>query len=183
MIYGEKVSLRAIERTDLERYVEWFNDPEVTENLMRHLPMSMAAEERWFEDLQKQPEESRPLAIEARDGNGWVHIGGAGLHDIDWQARNTELGISIGDKRYWGRGFGTDVIRALLRHAFETLNLHRVFLRVYEHNERALAVYRRVGFKDEGRLRQHSYRHGSYRDMLFMGILRSEWEQSTEVKA
>ena len=183
MIYGEKVRLRAIERTDLERYVEWFNDPEVTQYLLRDLPMSMAAEERWFEDMQKQPEESRPLAIEAREGNRWVHIGGGGLHDIDWRSRRAELGISIGDKRYWNRGLGTDAVRTLLRHGFEGLNLHRIFLRVFEDNKRAIAVYVDLGFKEEGRLRDHMYRRGSYGDMLIMGLLRSEWEQATEVKA
>jgi diamine N-acetyltransferase len=183
VIYGDNIRLRAIERTDLERYVEWFNDPEVTRHLMRHLPLSLAAEVQWFENMQKQEEESRPLAIEAKDGDQWVHIGGAGIHDIDWQARRGEMGISIGDKRYWNRGFGTDTIRALLRHGFECLNLHRIFLRVFEDNERAIAVYERLGFKEEGRLREHSYRSGSYLDMIIMGILRSEWEQMTEVKA
>jgi len=183
VIYGESIRLRAIERTDLERYVEWFNDPEVTQHLMRHLPLSLAAEERWFENLQSQAEESRPLAVEAKDGDQWVHIGGGGLHDIDWQSRRAEVGIAIGDKRYWNRGFGTDTIRALLRHGFECLNLHRIYLRVFEDNERAIAVYGRLGFKEEGRLREHSYRGGEYRDMLFMGILRSEWKETTEVKA
>jgi RimJ/RimL family protein N-acetyltransferase len=183
VIYGDNIRLRAIERTDLERYVEWFNDPEVTQHLMRHLPLSLAAEEQWFENMQKQEEESRPLAIEAKDGDQWVHIGGAGIHDIDWQARRGELGISIGDKRYWNKGFGTDSVRALLRHGFECLNLHRIFLRVFEDNERAIAVYERLGFKEEGRLREHSYRGGSYLDTIIMGILRSEWEQSTEVRA
>jgi RimJ/RimL family protein N-acetyltransferase len=183
MIYGEEIRLRAIERTDLERYVAWFNDPEVTQHLMRHLPISLADEERWFENQQKLPEEGRAMALDARDGKQWVHIGGAGLHDIDWQSRLAEAGISIGDKRYWDRGFGTDAMRALLRHGFETLNLHRVYLRVFEDNERAIAVYRRLGFVEEGRLRKHFYRRGEYRDMLIMGILKSEWQQARGGKA
>jgi RimJ/RimL family protein N-acetyltransferase len=183
MIYGERIRLRAIERADLERYVLWFNDPDVTQHLMRHLPMSMEDEERWFEGQHKLPEETRAMALDARDGKKWVHIGGAGLHDIDWQSRVAETGISIGDKRYWDRGFGTDAMRALLCHGFETLNLHRIFLRVFVDNERAIAVYRRLGFAEEGRLRKHFYRRGAYHDMLIMGILRPEWQRTREGKA
>jgi diamine N-acetyltransferase len=178
MIYGDSIRLRAIEREDLERYVKWFNDPEVTLHLMRHLPMGMEDEERWFESQQKIPQESRAMALDVKEGKQWVHIGGAGLHDIDWQSRQAELGISIGDKRYWDRGFGTDAMRTLLHHGFEGLNLHRIYLLVFAENERAIKVYRRLGFQEEGRLREHFYRRGEYRDMLIMGILRSEWEQT-----
>lgn len=182
MIYGEKTRLRAIERTDLERYVEWFNDPEVTQHLMRHLPISMADEERWYESQQKLPEESRSMALDARDDKRWVHIGGVGLHDIDWQSRMAEAGISIGDKRYWDRGFGKDAMRTLLRHGFDCLNLNRIYLRVFVDNERAIAVYRHLGFVEEGRLRKHFFRRGEYHDMLIMGILRPEWQQMKEGK-
>jgi RimJ/RimL family protein N-acetyltransferase len=182
MIFGETIRLRAIEPADLERFVEWFNDPEVTHHLMRFLPMSMQAEQEWFERLQKQEEESRPLALDAKEGDRWVHIGACGLHGIDWRVRRAELGIAIGDKRYWNRGFGSDAVRTLLRHGFATLNLHRVYLYVFEDNERALKIYQRQGFQEEGRLRDHSYRKGSYRDMIVMGILRSEWEERNEGK-
>jgi len=183
MIYGEKVRLRAIEKSDLERYVQWFNDPEVTRFLGRHMPMSMADEERWFDSQQKLSAEGRAMALDAMDGKRWVHIGGAGLHDIDWQSRFAEAGISIGDKRYWNRGFGTDAMRTLLRHGFDGLNLHRIYLRVFVDNERAIAIYRHLGFSEEGRLRKHFFRRGEYHDMLVMGILQPEWEQIREGKA
>jgi RimJ/RimL family protein N-acetyltransferase len=183
MIFGKAIRLRAIEDTDLERFVEWFNDPEVTHHLMRFLPMSMRLEKQWFEKLQELEEEARPLALDAREGDQWVHIGSCGLHAIDWRSRKAELGIAVGDKRYWDRGFGSDAVRTLLHHGFETLNLHRIYLYVFEDNERAIKVYLRQGFQEEGRLREHSYRVGSYRDLIVMGILRREWEEMTEGKA
>jgi RimJ/RimL family protein N-acetyltransferase len=182
MIFGRTIRLRAIEPTDLDRFVEWFNDPEVNHHLMRFLPMSMQAEKDWYEKLQEQQEESRPLALDAREGDQWVHIGSCGLDDIDRRSRKAELGIAIGEKRYWDRGYGSDAVGTLLRHGFETLNFHRVYLYVFEDNERAIKVYLNQGFQEEGRLRAHSYRKGRYRDMIVMGILRREWEETAEGK-
>jgi RimJ/RimL family protein N-acetyltransferase len=87
-----------------------------------------------------------------------------------------ELGIIIGDKSAWDQGFGTDVVRTLLRHAFDTLNLNRVALRVFETNLRAIQVYRKIGFIEEGRLRQDHFIDGQYVDVVIMGILCAEWK-------
>ncbi len=182
MILGEKIRLRAIERSDLERFVEWFNDQEVTHHLMRFLPMSLDAEKDWHEKLREKEEEKRPLALDAREGDQWVHIGSCGFEDIDWRSRKAELGIVIGDKRYWNRGYGSDAVRTLLRHGFENLNFHRVYLYVFEDNERAIKIYLRHGFQEEGRLRDHFYRKGRYHGLIVMGILRREWKEMEEGK-
>ena len=110
-----------------------------------------------------------------------MHIGNIGLHDLDWKNRNAQLGVVIGEKAYWGLGYGTDAIKALLRFAFDEMNLHRVQLRVFEFNERAIRCYRRCGFREEGRLRQELYRGGAYHDVLLMGILREEFRTLHEV--
>ncbi|MCJ7512430.1 MAG: GNAT family N-acetyltransferase [Anaerolineales bacterium] len=73
---------------------------------------------------------------------------------------------------------GSQATQLILRQAFETLNLNRVTLRVYKDNARSLAVYRRPGFQEEGRLRQDRFLDGQYWDTLWMGILRSEWSDS-----
>ncbi|MGD8554017.1 MAG: GNAT family protein [Anaerolineales bacterium] len=181
MILGERVRLRAIERDDLPRYVEWFNDPEVRQYLNLFLPMSLPEEERWFEQMLDRDPVERPLAIDVKPKDKWVHVGGCGLFNVDARAHSAEFGISIGDKTYWDQGYGTEAVRSLLRHAFETLNLRRISLNVFEYNERAISVYQRVGFKEEGRLRQAKFHQGRYWDTLVMGILRHEWEQSKEV--
>lgn len=182
MIYGERVRLRAIEREDLPRYVAWFNDPEVRQNLDIFLPMSQAEEERWYEGILKKDPSERPLAIDAREGKNWIHIGSCDFFSIDTRSNNAELGIVIGNKAYWGKGYGTDAIRTMLRHSFETLNLHRVFLHVFESNTRAMKVYRRVGFTVEGQLREDRFSQGRYEDTIIMGILRDEWQAKSEGK-
>jgi RimJ/RimL family protein N-acetyltransferase len=104
----------------------------------------------------------------------WTHIGTTGFHQVDWKNRTAELGIVIGDKEWWGRGYGTDAVRALARWALDELALNRLWLRVYEDNARAIHSYEKVGFKVEGRLRQDRFHGGRYFDTVVMGLLRDE---------
>jgi RimJ/RimL family protein N-acetyltransferase len=181
MIVGERVRLRAVERADLPHFVAWLNDPEVIAGLLLYRPLSLAQEERWFENmLQRNPDE-QVLAIEVRRGEAdWVLIGSCGLHNIEWPNRLAELGIAIGDKTCWSQGYGTETVSLLVRYAFETLNLNRVFLRVYETNPRAIRAYEKAGFILEGRLRQAIYKNGNFADILLMGVLRQEWDARRE---
>jgi diamine N-acetyltransferase len=176
MIYGERIRLRAIEREDIPRFVEWLNDPEVTAGLTMHLPMSISDETRWFENLANRSVEERPLSIEVRtpDG-GWKHIGSVGLEGIESINRCAGFGIFIGEKSLWDQGYGSEATLLMLKHGFETLNLNRIFLHVYENNPRAVRAYKKVGFVEEGLLREAIYRNGCYINVLLMSVLRSEW--------
>ena len=95
---------------------------------------------------------------------------------VDLRNRHAALGLLVGDRASWGQGYGTEATRLLVRDAFETWNLNRVWLHVYEFNERALHIYQKVGFRTEGRLRQETFRAGHYWDTLVMGLLREEWK-------
>jgi RimJ/RimL family protein N-acetyltransferase len=103
-------------------------------------------------------------------------IGSTGLHEIDYKNRHAVFGIVIGEKEAWGKGYGTEVTALITGYAFETLNLNRVGLEVYEDNERGIKAYERVGFTREGVLRQAMYREGRYWNKIVMSILREEWE-------
>jgi diamine N-acetyltransferase len=177
MIYGKRIRLRRAEREDLPRFVAWLNDPEVVQGLAHLLPFSQLEEERWFERTLEQPAEERPLTMDARQEEGWHTIGNSGFHNLDWRNRSAEVGIFIGDKSYWNQGYGTEAMHLLLEIAFGTLNLHRVYLRVFEDNSRAIRAYEKAGFVHEGRMRQAEFRRGSYHDVLLMSVLRPEWAQ------
>jgi RimJ/RimL family protein N-acetyltransferase len=180
MIFGNRVRLRAIERTDLPYFVSWLNDPEVRQFISIYLPLSQVAEENWFEKVQKHPVEEQPLAIEVRSGDTWRLIGNLALFDINWRVRSAELGILIGDKTFWNQGYGSEALGVLLRHAFQTLNLNRVYLRVFADNQRAIRSYERTGFIHEGRQRSAEFRDGVYSDILMMSILCAEWQARPE---
>jgi RimJ/RimL family protein N-acetyltransferase len=111
------------------------------------------------------------MAIETKDG---VHIGNCGLFHVEAENRSAELGIGIGESAYRSRGYGTDAVRAIVRFAFDEMNLNRVELGVFAYNERAIACYRKCGFVEEGRRRQARYARGAYYDVVVMGVLRGE---------
>lgn len=186
MIYGQRLRLRAPEREDLPRFVTWLNDPEVLTGLKLHLPLSMGEEEQWYENMLKSPGHEHPMVIEIRTGDTWTPVGNCGFHQTDWRNRSSEVGIFIGEKQYWNQGYGTEVMHLLLRHGFNTLNLNRIGLCVFESNQRAIRSYEKAGFVNEGRLRQAEFQEGKYVDVLCMSVLRSEWrdiELSKEAKA
>ena len=175
IIYGKRIRLRSAERSDLERFFLWINDPEVTQGLTLFLPMSSVDEDKWFESVMQRPQEEKPLVIDMKDGTDWRLIGNSSFFGFDWVVRSAEVGIMIGEKTIWDQGFGTEVMTLLLRHGFETLNLNRIYLRVYAENKRAIRTYEKAGFVHEGRMRQAAYKRGSYSDILYMSVLRDEW--------
>jgi RimJ/RimL family protein N-acetyltransferase len=175
IIYGKRIRLRAVEHEDVRKFHAWVNDPEVTRSLALYLPMSYTDEENWFNSLAKRDQKEKPLAIEIRKGKNWKLIGNCGVFDLDSVSSSAELGIMIGDKSEWNKGYGSEVMGMLVDHCFETLNLNRVSLKVYTENIRAVRAYEKAGFVLEGRLREAVYKHGKYDDVLIMSVLRSEW--------
>jgi RimJ/RimL family protein N-acetyltransferase len=179
MIIGDGIRFRGIEREDLPSFVRWLNDPEVRRGLSLRMPLSLSQEEEWFSELSKGSPYERPMAIEILPDpkkDEWVFVGNCGLIDIDWQNRQAEMGIHIGEKKYWNKGFGTKAVQLLLKHGFETLNLHRLWLRVFESNQRAIRSYEKAGFKLEGRFRKAQFIEGMYEDVMIMSMLQPEWQ-------
>jgi RimJ/RimL family protein N-acetyltransferase len=103
-------------------------------------------------------------------------IGLIGLYAFFWPCREASMGIQIGERDFWGRGYGTDALRVLLRYAFDELNLQRVSLSVLEGNERAVRSYEKCGFREEGRERRVWSYDGRRWDEIYMGLLREEWQ-------
>lgn len=102
-------------------------------------------------------------------------IGDIELDGIDWSNGEGWVGIGIGERDYWGRGYGSDAMRILLRFAFQELNLHRITLDVFADNPRAMRSYEKVGFSYEGCMREFMQRGSKIVDLVHMGILREEW--------
>ena len=175
MIYGERIRFRHAEREDLPTFVRWINDPEVRAGIAMYLPMSLASEETWFENMLKRPPDEQPLGIEIQDGDEWKIIGNCSFFNIETIDRSAEVGIMIGEKTEWNKGYGTEAMQLLLKHGFETLNLNRICLRVYSTNSRAIRAYEKSGYVVEGLQREAHYLDGKYVDAIMMSVLRSEW--------
>lgn len=169
---GRLVRLRAVEPDDEPRYHSWVNDPEVTENLTLRYPISHAAEKKWIEDATSPNYGNAVFAIEVlADG---AHIGTIELRTRRPENRDANLGIMIGDKTRWDRGYGSDAMRTICRYGFSEMNLHRIELGVFEGNDRAVKVYERVGFNPAGRRRDAVFQRGRYQDELMMDLLEGE---------
>jgi len=176
MLKGEKVLLRPVRRSDLESFLKWFNDPEVTQYLAIYTPMTEMAEEKWIEGLATRPNDAL-FVIEAIEASGSKAIGTTGLTNIHPKDHNAGFGIAIGEKDYWSKGYGTEACRLLVRYGFEQLNLHRINSGVISFNERSLRMHRKVGFKEEGRQREAIFKNGRFYDHVNFGLLRSEWQR------
>jgi diamine N-acetyltransferase len=175
MITHKRIRFRGAERGDIPLFARWMNDPEVIANLVMYYPMSLANEEAWFERMIQRPQDEQIFVIEICPKDEWIPIGTCGYHEIDWRSRNTEVGISIGEKEWWNKGYGSEVMELLVKYGFETLNMHRVWLRVFERNKRAIRSYEKVGFIHEGQMRESDYKDGGYHNILIMSILRQEY--------
>jgi RimJ/RimL family protein N-acetyltransferase len=173
MIEGKLVRLRAPERGDIPTFVKWINDPEVTEFLKLDTPISMEEEEVWYAEMVKRKD--RVFSIETLDGR---LIGNVGLVGLDWESRRTDIGIMIGEKDAWSKGYGTDAVMVLLGYLFDELNLNRVSLFTDANNTRAQRCYEKCGFKKEGVMRQYRFKRGRYLDGVLYSILKEEWKRT-----
>lgn len=131
-------------------------------------PVSDAEHELWFENklIEKQ---NKVFGIEEK--NSGTLIGIIGLKNTDYVNRNAELFLYIGDKNNRGKGFGADALKTMLVFAFEELNLHRISVEVFSYNTQAIKCYEKVGFIQEGILRESLYKKGKYHDKILMAIL------------
>ena len=185
MLKGELVILRALEEEDAYELIKYVNDIEILQYLTLYRPLSLQDELEFIRRVREEMKQNRSFSFAIVDKEANKLIGTIGLHNVDWISRNAELGIAIWKKEYWGRGYGTDAMKLLLYYGFTFLNLHRIWLRVYSFNKRAIRAYEKIGFKMEGTLREHVFKNGRYLDIHIMGILKYEFEEkhSTWIKS
>jgi ribosomal-protein-alanine N-acetyltransferase len=174
IIRGHRVLLRPPRDSDLEESLRVWT-PELRHmyggSLTSERRPTMEDRRRWLERAKLAP--AAHLSIEA-DGH---YIGHLGLTTADESNKRGRFVIGIEDPQYWGKGYGTEVTRLMLRYAFETLELHRVELRVAAYNTRAIRCYEKAGFRHEGVERDSFFVDGRWHDDVLMAILRQDWEE------
>ncbi len=181
---GKNVSLRDLSLQDVSLIRTWVNDPEISHFLMEGFPKTKIEIER-FVEVQNGGLDPFNRALAITLGEDPTCIGTLGCYNIDWHSRNAELGVIIGRKEHLGKGYGTEAVELLLSFAFHKLGLHRIFLRAFDFNERAIQCFRKNGFVEEGRLREAYFRDGTYHNVLVMSILEEEYlarEREQELK-
>lgn len=171
MLAGERVTLRPTRPDDVATFYEWRLDLATwgATTDKPPYPMTFALYQEQY-DKAALDEGRVDFAIEV----GGTLVGRAGMFAFDELARNAEVGISFGPE-HRGKGYGTEALRVLCAFAFDHRNLHRLWLETLATNEAAIRCYARVGFTEEGRLREQAWVDGTYVDMVRMGLLRDEW--------
>lgn len=169
MITGDRVTLRPLTPADYPRMLEFKNDVEV--ELLGGgdppRPRTLAAMSEFYDELAKDRVNVN-FAIEA-DG---VLIGDAGLFHFEQRNGTAELGIGIGDRAYWGKGYGREAVGLLVEYGFTMHNLRKIWLETHGSNERAIRSYLAAGFVEEGRQREHVWSGGQYEDLVLMARFR-----------
>lgn len=173
MYTGKKVMLRAYKEEDIETVHRFINDYEVKRllNVETAFPLTLWQEEEWVK-RRKDNDQTYDFAIEESEGKNL--IGGCSINSTSIKNRNCTIGIMIGDKNYWGRGYGYDALSVLIKFIFEECNMEKVKLGVFSLNKRAIACYKKLGFIEEGRLKREIYREGKYHDEILMALFREE---------
>lgn len=176
---GELVRLAAINRDDLPTYTRWFGQYSMRRYLgLTITPATVEEEENWYESAIKAQGKNlfifgiRRLADDRLLGNADLRLS----HPKD---RRAQFGIFLGEPDTWGKGYGTDATRLILRFGFLELGLHRVELDVYSFNPRGVRAYEKAGFRHEATRREAIFREGAFHDVHVMGILREDWDALT----
>jgi len=179
-LLGEVVRLRALREEDLPALCEWWQDQRVavfqSTGPTRPRPAEGIAEmlRSWSRN------DGADTGLSVTTAVSGELVGHAALYGVSVKDRCATLAVIIGPKHH-DRGYGTDAVRVLLRYGFAELGLHRIELSVIGYNLRAIAVYRKAGFVEEGRRRSSIFRSGAWHDEVRMAVLDSEWQSSQPV--
>jgi RimJ/RimL family protein N-acetyltransferase len=177
LLHGELVRLTAENPEVMAvRLFRWNQDTEWFRFLDTD-PPRLFSEKKVKEFQEKELEKDHPheLFFNIRTLKDDTLIGFVGLFDLLMHHGDSFVAIALGERKFWGNGYGTDAMQVMLRYSFNELNLRRVGLIVFEYNPRAIRSYEKVGFIPEGRIRGAILREGRRWDWLYMGLLREEW--------
>lgn len=171
-LIGEKCYLSVVNPEDYPLYTTWVNDLEVTLGLgITSKQITQLVEREILEQLSKS---NYNFAVV--DKQTHQVIGNAGFPRLDQINQNGEVGIFIGDKSYWGNGYGGEALKLMLDFGFNILNLYNIRLSVFEFNQAAICCYQKIGFKEAGRIRGARMIGGNRYDLIYMDMIASEYE-------
>ena len=178
-LVGERIYLSPRNAEDAEIFVKWLNDFQVSDYIGQSSKLYTINDEKAYLDKESL-ETSRAFVIVTLDSNKMVGI--VSLENINGINRTATLGIFIGEAEYRDNGYGTEAIRLLLDYGFNYLNLNNIKLNLMSFNERALACYKKCGFKEYGRRRKCVFVSGKYYDEISMDILAEEFKDKQFIK-
>jgi len=168
---GRRARLRLLCDADIPQITQGMNDPEVTQYILQYMPKTTEAETEWFKKLNTTPNDF-VFGIENEEEE---LIGVMGLHGVKYIHGTATTGAYLGNKEYWGKGYGSEAKMLLLQYAFDTLGLRKICGAVIAFNERCLSYQAKCGYKEEARLKNHLFKNGRYWDEILVSVYREDW--------
>lgn len=172
MLETPRLILRLLSEEDEHKIVAWRNSKEVINNLLSYKGITIDEHRIWYANY-LQDETRIEFVICKRDNN--EKIGTVGLSSIDYKNQTGEYGILLGENQERGKGYAKEASIAVINYAFLECNLRKIKLKVFCDNNRAINMYKRLGFNEEGILRAEIFKNGLFKDILMMAILKDEW--------
>ncbi|WP_404406977.1 GNAT family N-acetyltransferase [Jeotgalibacillus malaysiensis] len=173
MFSTDRITLRKVTEEDTEIYHKWRNNPEVMKSTSPVMDQYSKSETAAFIQMILGANDAKSYMIELKETGSPIGI--ISLIHIDYKNRNAECVIDLGEADQWGKGFGKEAMQLLLSYAFEELNLHKVYLRVFSFNERAVRLYEKLGFEKEGEQQDQLFRGGEWHSVILMGIFQKSF--------
>jgi len=165
---------------NLEKLNSWFNDKELAyyddDEPETKAPESLDETRAILERILKMPPEARILHYAITKRLDGMLIGYGQIAFIDHYNRRCKLGITLGDKREWGKGYAKEALTAVINYCFMELNLNRIGAEIYEFNPRSIHLFENLGFQREGVARQNVFKKGEFRNEYIYGLLKGEWK-------
>lgn len=172
---NNNVTIRKITEADTPMVVRWRNAPSVVDQFIYRTPLTEEDHLKWYHERIMTGDVVQFIITDTETG---TDVGSVYFRDIDRQNKKCEYGIFIGEESCRGKGIGSAAAKLALDYAFSEMDMNRVFLRVFAKNPRAIKSYENAGFKYEGKFRQDVIIDGVGYDMVFMAILKDEWENN-----
>ena len=169
----DRLLFRPVERADLPTISSWYNDPDIRRVSGMSLPFLEHEREEFYQHTQSA-EHRIWFAVVTRDDKTLVAETGFQRFNPNW--RTADLTLIVGDERYQGQGYGTEILKAMIEYGFGVVNLHRIAVGIVGFNDRAIAFYKKMGFVEEGRQRDGYYWDRTYHDFVMMSLLESEFD-------
>src|SRR5690625_4181699 len=175
ILTSDRVELVLTEEEHLEKRVAYINDPELQKTLNFDYPTSLSKTKKWFD---KTLLDNTRVDFSILDRENKEMIGFCGFLNIEVPVMKAEVYIAIGDKDYWGKGYGREANKLLHNYGFIELGLNRIYGFQLTHNKKIGKNAKALGKKVEAHLRDSIYSHGELKDQYLVAILRSEWESN-----
>lgn len=172
---SKKLKLRALTKTDLDKTLKWHNQEDIQELYSGHpFPINREMEELWYNKILTSNYPTTIFGIELLENSELIGI--TLIKNINNINRNAEFAIYIGENQHKGKGYSKESTIETLKFAFLKLGLNRIYLKVLEKNNVAYNLYKKVGFKKEGIIRQSVFKNGGFHDEIMMSILNKEFD-------